>query len=107
MHWSTEPARGDDVITRVQSVIAARTSVLGGHVRHAHRLLGSEAVHAGAVSGPRLRQFGEGGVLVGRGHRAQTAPGVRDHHGRGVRVQQVPAGVDQTVEEPHGSNSAA
>ncbi|WP_267912681.1 ANTAR domain-containing protein [Streptomyces adelaidensis] len=27
MHWSTEPARGDDVITRVQSVIAAKATL--------------------------------------------------------------------------------
>lgn len=27
MHWSTEPTRGDDVITRVQSVIAAKATL--------------------------------------------------------------------------------
>lgn len=27
MHWSTEPARGDDVITRVQSVIASKATL--------------------------------------------------------------------------------
>ncbi|MET7475976.1 GAF and ANTAR domain-containing protein [Streptomyces sp. NPDC005648] len=27
MHWSTEPARGDDVVTRVQSVIAAKATL--------------------------------------------------------------------------------
>ncbi|MFF0204527.1 hypothetical protein [Streptomyces sp. NPDC005017] len=27
MHWSTEPARSDDAITRLQSVIAAKTTL--------------------------------------------------------------------------------
>ncbi|MFE0257793.1 GAF and ANTAR domain-containing protein [Streptomyces sp. NPDC059010] len=55
MHWSTEPARGDDVITRVQSVIASKATLdiakgmlaeyAGATVREAGRLLTVYARH--------------------------------------------------------------
>ncbi|MDC0765353.1 GAF and ANTAR domain-containing protein [Streptomyces sp. HD] len=55
MHWSTEPARGDDVITRVQSAIASKATLdiakgmlaeySGATVSEAGRLLNAYARH--------------------------------------------------------------
>ncbi|MFK0128448.1 GAF and ANTAR domain-containing protein [Streptomyces nigra] len=70
MHWSTEPTRGDDVITRVQSVIAAKATLdiaKGLLAQHADVSVGEAArlLHAYATL-RRLRLTDTAHALVTR-----------------------------------------
>jgi transcriptional regulator with GAF, ATPase, and Fis domain len=71
MHWSAEPAQVDDVITRVQSVIAAKATLeiaKGMVAQYADITIGDAARMLGAyASGQRVRLTETAHALVTRG----------------------------------------